>query len=487
LSEPDSDLPDDFREARSKDEPFWKSQEKRIQGSLGQPCCTLSGISTGLINMEGDFAVVIHGEDECASCFRHLGPSAQSFYCTGLTEKEFVTGETAAPLDRCLRLVAEEVKPSAIFVLGACPVEVIGDRFEVVVEAVQADHPTIPMMALHTSGLKVGSQSAMLDWMWSTLAALPMTEPVDQIWRRQVQELGLELLSVVGGNRTDELDWVHKEVSAFPERPRIRRETAVNLVGLPEAVRSGAQVPEYVDVLRACGLDVVANYPRTSSLEAWRAIRFAKASFVADRSLYPKLTKVLEDSGQIVCDVPLPTGLDQTRRFYAAIAEIYGVQDRMAAATAQIEEEASTALDAFRKKYAGLRVAMGLRMLNNYEADQLAYQGLGDHRAMVELGFDLTVMVQGPPDKRDKFERMFEAHGIDVPFEMFAEPWTLSERLGGGRFDAAYLADHCRGECRKAGVPHIVSRELDPFFAGVPGNLRFLDRVLSRGIGADAR
>lgn len=487
MSEATDDLPDYFREARAQDESFWKVQEKRIQGALGQPCCTLSGISAGLISMEGDFAVVIHGEDECASCFRHLGANAHSFYCTGLTEKEFVTGETAPPLDRCLRLVAEQVKPQAIFVLGACPVEVIGDRFETVVHSVQEEFPHIPMVPLHTSGLKVSSQASMLDWMWSTLAELPMSEPVDQDWRRRVQLLGLELLSVSRGNQPAELDWAHREALSLPARPAISRDRAVNLIGAPEAVRAGADIPEYVRVLSAAGLRVVANYPRTSSFDAWRAIKYAKASMVADRSLYPKLTAVLEASGQQVCDVPLPTGVSQTRAFYQVIGEVYGVQAEIAQATADAEGEAQRALDAFRARYAGLRVALGLRMLNNYEADQLAYSGLGDQAAMEELGFDLTIMVQGPPDKRDKFQRLFDARGITVPFEMFAEPWTLSERIGGGRFDAAYLADHCRGECRKAGVPHIVSREFEPFFAGVPNNLRILDRVLRRAEGADGR
>jgi hypothetical protein len=253
-------------------------------------------------------------------------------------------------------------------------------------------------------------------------------------------------------------------------------------------VRGGAQTPEYVDIFCAAGLDVVANYPRTSSFDAWRAIRFAKATFIADRGLYPKLVKVLEESGQIVLDVPLPTGITQTREFYQSIAAVYGVEDAVREATAGLEATAQEALEKFKAKYTGLRVAMGLRMLNNYEADQLAYQGLGDHEAMRELGFDLTIMVQGPPDKREKFERMFKARGIDVPFEMFPEPWTLSEHIGGGRFDAAYMADHCRGECRKAGVPHIVSREFEPFFSGVPNNLQILDRVLSRAVqSTDAR
>jgi hypothetical protein len=73
---------------------------------------------------------------------------------------------------------------------------------------------------------------------------------------------------------------------------------------------------------------------------------------------------------------------------------------------------------------------------------------------------------------------MFERRGITHKFDMFTEPWTLSEHLGGGRFDVACLADHCRTEARKAGVPMIVSRGLEPWFDGVAHNLRHLERML---------
>ena len=116
--------------------------------------------------------------------------------------------------------------------------------------------------------------------------------------------------------------------------------------------------------------------------------------------------------------------------------------------------------------------------MNNYIADQLAFQGLGDYRALAELGFKLTLMVQGPPDRKERFAKMFERRGIHEPFEVFPEPWNLSEHLGGDRFDVAYLADHCRAEARKARVQMIVSRDLVPYYAGVGRNLDQLDQML---------
>ena len=73
---------------------------------------------------------------------------------------------------------------------------------------------------------------------------------------------------------------------------------------------------------------------------------------------------------------------------------------------------------------------------------------------------------------------MFERRGITFPFELFADPWMLSDHLAGGRFDVAYLADHCRPEARKANVPMIAGRDLNAWFEGVVDNCEHFTRTL---------
>ena len=79
-------------------------------------------------------------------------------------------------------------------------------------------------------------------------------------------------------------------------------------------------------------------------------------------------------------------------------------------------------------------MAMGLRMLNNYRADQLAYEGLGDVEAISEMGFDLKLLVQGPPEDRfrTRFQETFDQLGCTLEFDIFPEPWGLSKRLKEG-------------------------------------------------------
>lgn len=437
---------------RAKDEAFWQVQERAIQGALGQPCCTLSGISTGLMALPGRFAVVIHGEEECAACFRHGGPSNIRFYCTGLTEAEFVTGRTAGPLRRCLTLVAEEMKPDAVFVLGACPVEVIGDRFETVVDEVGRAYPHIAFRALHTSGLKTGTQSAMLDWMFETLASLPAQPLADELAR-----------------------WDAPDRRLAHDAPS---ERSVNFLGVPYFELPSGRGTEARRALESAGLTLVGAFPGKASLSQWRVVRHAKATFVADRSLYPKLTRSLEAGGQQVLEVPVPVGVGPTAELYDRIGAVYGVETELRAATAQARERAETAVATFKARFGGTKLAYGLRMTNNYQADLLAYQGLGDRAALMELGLDVVLLIQGPPDKRAQFQGLLERRNIDLPFEMFLEPWVLADILRRGGFGLACVADHVRNEAAKAGVPMFISRTLEPWFEGVESYTDKLTRLL---------
>jgi hypothetical protein len=472
------ELPEDYKRRRAADEVFWHEQERNIQGALGQPCCTLSGIASGLLRIKGRFAIVVHGEDECAGCFRHMGPGMAGLFCTGLTEQEFVTGKTAEPLRRCLEVVSEELQPEAIFVLGACPVEVIGDRFEVVVAEVNARYPQITMVALHTSGLKVGSQTAMLDWMFESLATLPPRQLGQERWRRETVRMALKVLNEVVEDEPAPLDAAVDEVLARGALGRLTPERSVVFVGLPmpRQLRDGR--PEHIEVLQAAGLRVLGNFPGAATLDDWRAIKVPRASFVADRSLYPRLVAVLEASGQAVVEVPLPVGIGQTDEFFATVGRITGQAEAIEAAVAPRRARAQARLDAFKARFGGLRLAYGMRMNNNYNADELAYQGLGDYPALAELGFDVTLVVQGPPDKRGKFATMFERRGVQLPFEMFAEPWVLGDLLRDGAFKVACVADHCRSECQKAGAALLPLRSFDPYYEGVVRNCDHIERVL---------
>ncbi|HBL18474.1 MAG: hypothetical protein A2X36_10820 [Elusimicrobia bacterium GWA2_69_24] len=424
---------------QERDERFWREQEGRLTRQIGQPCCSLAGMGSLLIDMPGNFAVVLHGEADCANSFRHTqGPSGTQFYTTRLTQVQFASGQTAQPLRRCLELLIREKAPDAVFVLGNCLMEMIHDDFETVAAEVSRRTGT-PVVALRTHGLEAGSQAQMVDWLYSTLASL----------------------------------------QAASGTPAGKKAKSLNLIGLPRFHNDDIRL-ELEKGLAAAGLAVNGRYPFDTALKDWLTIGDAEASFVVDRSLFPKLIAKLEALGQDCVEIPLPIGLGPTQDLLKAVGGKFSCGAAIEKALAGDAARARRRLKSFRSRFGGLRAAVGLRMVNNYMADQLAYDGLGDLPLFLEAGFEVALFIQGPPEEkaREHFRRRLESLGCRLPFTVFPDPFDLPPLLKAGEFDVAYLAGHARGEARRAGVPLIPGRSLEPFYAGAVRNLDYLEQVL---------
>lgn len=404
------------------DEEFWKKNERFFTARMGQPCCTLAGISKMLAHLAGNFAVVVHGEMDCLNNFPHVeGVSLHRFFCTHVSQHEFSSGKTAGPLRECLDAVIAELRPDVVFVLSMCLMEMIHDDFPPVAAEV-ARRTGVPILPLRTSGLEVVSESEYTDDFYRQLAALfPATGEVDA--------------------------------------------DVVNIVGLP-AMGAAAEA----ELRGALGGVRARLFPVSASLDDWRALHRAKLSYVVDASLYPKLAGVLDRRR----DVPLPVGVGGTEDFYRAIG-------------AHVDAGAARgAADEFKRRFGGLRLAAGLRMANFNSPAQLALDGLAEIRAFTELGLEVTLLIQGPPDVRGRkyFQARLEALGCDLPSIVFAEPGELAEHLGSGRFDLAYMRDHARQYTQRAGIALITTGTLRPLFAGVLDNVKALTRAAGSRRGA---
>lgn len=459
---------------RTDDEAFWRGQERRKKGQLGQPCCTQSKMSWAMIEMPGDFAVVIHGEQDCLNCFHHhTGASAHRFYSTRLTDHEITTGRTQEPLRHLLGLIARERAPEAVIVLGTCPVEVIGDRFEVVVAQV-SEQTGVPMVALHTSGLALSTLPAMQDWLYATLAGLPQAAPVDRRWERAASQFAMSLLlddEDLDSERAARLD---ADARALPVPGE--EGARFNVIGLPDVL--GA-FREPVELLESAGLSVGGIFPHGATLNDWRTISHAAATFVVDRTMFPRLTEQLEAYDQVVTEVPLPIGPTQTTRFYRVIGETLGVDVEPVLAAAA--EAARIRVASLRARAAGKRVALVIRVLNTYRVEQLAYEGLGDLEQLRDAGLEVLLLVQGPPEEAPKFGERLAARGFgDVPFEVFAGPFVLQSHLEASGVDLVVLPDSNRNLAVGAGLPFLPSHSFKPFFGGVAHNVRVLSLLLDR-------
>ena len=450
----------------AEDEVFWRKQEARKRGLLGQPCCTQQNISWALMDLPGDFAAVVHGEFDCLNCFHHhQGASAHRFFSSRLSDHQLTTGTTQRPLEHLLRLIVAERKPAAIVVLGTCPVEVIGDRFEVVAAKVMADTGT-PILAMHTSGLKMSSLTACQDWLFESLATLPQVAPVDAGWLDRARALAMDVvMSDRLGSAADVAD-LDARFDALPAPVVHARARRVNLLGLPAASE------EVLEVLGAIDLSVNGFYPQGATFDSWRSIAFAEVAFAVDAGVLPKLTARLQtDHQQPVVDVDLPIGLASTARFYRSVAARFGESDRLEAALGDRLADATAKVEAFRARYGGARLGMAIRMLNTHTLDRFVLDGLGDLSHLQECGFEVTLLVQGPPEEAPKFAERLRARGVTVDVASFAGPFELGDKLAAGGFDAAHVPDSSRNVARRAGLPMMSSRALQPWLSGLDANL----------------
>lgn len=463
-------------EVEAQDEAFWQQQEGRKRGFLGQPVCTQSKTSWALMDLPGDFAVVVHGEYDCLNCFHHhLGPSAHRFFSSRLSDHQITTGDTQRPLGHLLRLIVRELQPQAVIVLGTCPVEVIGDRFEVVADEVAAETGT-PVLALHTSGLKMSSMTDCQDWLFDALASLPQTDAVDQAWYARATDAAMDLVLSDAAMTVARSHDLHRRFATLTAPTSPGRARRVNLLGLPAAAL------EPVEVLSALGIAVNGFYPHGATLDAWRSIRRAEVSFAVDARVWPRLARRLsEEHGQELLSVPLPVGLGATERFYRSIAERFDAEDALDGVLASRLDDAHARLDAFRRTHGGARLGMAIRMLNTFQVDRMVQEGLGDLEHLREAGFDVTLLVQGPPEEGPRFASRLRDRGVDVPVQPFAGPFELGEKLAAGGFDVACVPDSSRNMIRRAGLPMISSRALRPWLGGIASNLDVLVDLVEQG------
>lgn len=426
------------------DETFWHDQRERRRLELGQPCCTQSTLSAALAAMHGNLALVVHGPADCLSSFHHhLGSGIHNVYCTRLTDHQTIVGDTNRPLADLLRLIADERGPDTVFVLGTCPIEVSGADFEPTVTAVSRE-TGVEMIALRTHGLELSSQGFAQDWLFATLASLETTPS-----RQPVREAGSGAESA-------------------------RR---INLVAVPHPA------PELHGALRGAGLEINGCYDYRAGLDAWRGICHAEASIVIDRALLPRLTGHLEECGQRIVEVPSPSGARQTEAFYRVIGEALDVEAQLEAVAAPLAAAARSQVESAADTFRGVRLGIGARMTNTARTEWIARDGLGDLDGFLELGFNVLLLVQGPPDDgaRAQIEGWLTQRGLpDVRVRMFEGPWALPNIIKEEEIAICRLPDHARTRGPEAGVATIPPGAMKPFFSGIGPNIALMRRLVGR-------
>lgn len=421
----------------------------RTAGELGQPGCAMTGFAAQLAGIPGRLSLVIFGERDCANAMPRLADRWASdpewrVFSVALRDEDVVAGRAEERLERCLVAVAtgSNSPPEGIVVLSTCLSEMIGADPGPVCRRVE-EATGVRVVAVATSGLRPRTQAEVADW----------------VARTMVLEFGR------GGD---------------PDP------SAVNLIGFatdPEERPEDAHrtfLAEVADALRPMGLRVNARVPTGATLEDWRNLPLAGLSVVVDRAMYGNLLKLVERPGHRVIELPEPYGVARTDGFFRAIGEASGRSPEDAFGDPAARRAAVEALSRARTRFAGRRLAYGIGSHHNFRPADLASEGLGALPLMMEMGFEVEVLIQerDRPDVHARIRRNLEALGIELPYRLFYEPAVLSPVLREGRFDVGYLSDFLSGQAAEVHLPMVPLGHLAPGYRGVPRAVAEFERAM---------
>ncbi len=439
------------------------------------------GLGTLLLETQGSFAVVVHGDADCINPFLKVFPhrlapdvgrvqlASDRFYSTGMAENEVISGGGRERLLACIRSAVAQQTPEIVFVLGTCLSEMIGEDIERVCALAQAECG-VPVVPLRTGGLRLKTQPELLDRFGTLLASREETRAAaseDAVTSAVPSTATSAAERTLPGSATDGLSG------------------GVVLLGYP-GLRPWER-DEVARMLETAGGRLAAELPARSSLTAWSNLTAAGLVAVADPAFWPELLSLLERRKVPWLELAPPMGIEASQRFYSRLLE--HCPDGNAARGA-LEREVAAAKERLEslgkigaRPLKGLRVAYCIGSIKNYVAGQLAREGLGELPVFFELGCEVEVLIQEREDSaaRERVQKNFDLLGVQLPFRNFNDPGVLGRELTAGGYQLAYCQDHLSGQVRQVGIAHVRFGALRPGFVGMEHNARTLQAALSTG------
>lgn len=120
--------------------------------------CPLMGAAMAVRGIRDSMMIII-GTDECAYYTKHMTIHSDEYgglngrVASVTLDSHDVTFGCVKKVEGAFREVVDEYHPSAVFLVTTCVVEIIGDDFDAVADALTAEYG-IPVMAVHTEHFK---------------------------------------------------------------------------------------------------------------------------------------------------------------------------------------------------------------------------------------------------------------------------------------------------------------------------------------------
>ncbi len=421
----------------------------RRQAKLNQVVCTLEGMATLLQRTPGNFAVVIHGDPDCANVLMHGmdHPGAERFFCTQITPDEAIGGRSLSVLRKCLDGLCEELTPEVIFVLGTCLSSLVGDDVESVTQAAAVRHG-VRVVDLAGAGMRFVTQAAVVDRFARLMASAGLASQASEAFQ-------------VSG-------------AAAPD-PR-----AVNLVGFDPG-------EEVRDQLARLGVRVNAVLDLGASVAQWQRLAGARWNLVLDEALFAGFLSDCAERGVAPLEVAYPVGASATDAFFATVLEAVcpGVDDDAVLAGPRAAAHQAVALGIEFTR--GVRLGFNLGSKKDLNPRTLAREGLAEVSVFEELGFELVLLLQGDdhPERLAAVREILGGLGCEAPLAVFSDTVFFADLCVDQGVGLTYASDHLRELIVPTDVGFLENGALRPGYSGVTQNVRRIVASLAQaGVGS---
>jgi light-independent protochlorophyllide reductase B subunit len=408
--------------------------------------CALEG-AAGILAGIRDISIVIHSPQGCSATVsaafdvHEIDFTRRKVACTRLFETDIVMGAS----DKLKKLIKEadsKFKTRAIFVIGTCAADIIGEDIEGLCRNIQPqiNAKLIPLMA---GGFRGSSYDGI--------------------------ELGLNAL----------FPFIKKQEDKIPN--------SVNLIA-PQANLNPtwwADLKWVREILEKIGIKVQAVLPHDTSLEELDNAGLASANILLSHDAGYKFGLKMQEVHEIpliLSDIPLPIGLTNTARWLRAVGQYFGVEEKVETI---ITDGENMAIDVLRRR--------GLMMIPRYRNCRVAVSadatmGIGLIRTLfeeLEMIPELLLFRSPMLYSRLLLENELKDMGISPKVVFSADGYQIKQSLTESCVDAVfgssweyYLAEEL-GIKFSFDVFNPTNREnyLNKAYFGYEGMLNFLENV----------
>jgi light-independent protochlorophyllide reductase B subunit len=408
--------------------------------------CALEG-AAGILAGIRDISIVIHSPQGCSSTVsaaydvHEIDFTKRKVACTRLFETDIVMG-ASEKLRGLIKEVDSKFKTRAIFVIGTCAADIIGEDIEGLCRNLQpqVNAKLIPLMA---GGFRGDGYAGI--------------------------ELGLNAL----------FPFIKIQDKKIPN--------SVNLLA-PQANLNPtwwADLKWVREVLEKIGIKVQAVLPHETSLEELENAGCASANILLSHDAGYKFgvkMQEIHDIPLILSDIPLPVGLKNTARWLRAVGKYFGVEEKVETI---IKDGEALTIDALRRR--------GLMMIQRYRNCRVAVSadatlGIGLTRMLfeeLEMIPELLLFRSALPDSQFLLENELKDMGISPNIVFSADGYQVKQALMDSNIDAVFGSSWEYYMAEELGIkfafdvfsPTNRVNYLNKSYFGYEGMLNFLENV----------